>query len=193
MTQWCGPSKLVLTFEDEGFGKFSQKEIDNMVVKDWKGTVVGLNLPKKAVVISNHQAYPFESPCNQDADLGSDLCGLVVRLVVHIYLPLCCHLHSARLISLFTFTGTSKDVYIVLKQSLKWIPFVGWVCRVLASPGRRRDLAARRACNSSASSSSRARGSPTASGSRASSRGSAGRRRSRTCPSRSCSSPRAPS
>jgi hypothetical protein len=74
MTQWCGPSKLVLTFEDEGFGKFSQKEIDNMVVKDWKGTVVGLNLPKKAVVISNHQVYPFDSLHDQDTDSGLDLC-----------------------------------------------------------------------------------------------------------------------
>jgi 1-acyl-sn-glycerol-3-phosphate acyltransferase len=29
--------------------------------------------------------------------------------------------------SLFAFMGTSKDVFIVLKQSLKWVPIIGWV------------------------------------------------------------------
>jgi hypothetical protein len=55
ITQWCGPSKLVLTFEDEGQGRFSPKEIENMAVRDKRGNVVRLNLPQKAVVISNHQ------------------------------------------------------------------------------------------------------------------------------------------
>lgn len=26
------------------------------------------------------------------------------------------------------FMGTHKDVFIVLKKSLKWVPVVGWVC-----------------------------------------------------------------
>jgi hypothetical protein len=55
MSQWCGPSKLVLTFEDEGAGKFSQEEIDDMTVKDKKGNILYLNLPQRAVVIANHQ------------------------------------------------------------------------------------------------------------------------------------------
>jgi hypothetical protein len=55
MSQLCGPSKFIVTFEDEGQGRFTQKEIDNMVVRDKKGTILYLNLPQKSVVISNHQ------------------------------------------------------------------------------------------------------------------------------------------
>ena len=28
------------------------------------------------------------------------------------------------------FTGSYKDVFIVLKKSLKWLPILGWVSRV---------------------------------------------------------------
>lgn len=55
MSQLCGPSKFIVTFEDEGQGRFTQKEIDNMVIRDKKGTILYLNLPQKSVVISNHQ------------------------------------------------------------------------------------------------------------------------------------------
>jgi hypothetical protein len=69
ITQWCGPTQLVLTFEDEGPGKFSQREIDKMAVRDKKGNVISLNLPKRAVVISNHQVC---SHTQQNSALVSD-------------------------------------------------------------------------------------------------------------------------
>lgn len=31
------------------------------------------------------------------------------------------------LFSFFSFMGTSSDIYIVLKRSLKWVPIIGWV------------------------------------------------------------------
>jgi hypothetical protein len=56
---------------------------------------------------------------------------------------------------------THRDVFIVLKESLKWVPVLGWV-RKSASSGGDMLISGVRACNSSASYSSRARGSQTA-------------------------------
>lgn len=55
MCQWFAPTKLCITFEQEGTGRFSKANIDNMAVKDQHGRVVSLNLPTKFVLISNHQ------------------------------------------------------------------------------------------------------------------------------------------
>lgn len=55
MCQWFAPTKLRITFETQGPGKFSREEIDRVVQKDAEGEVVTLNLPSKFVLIANHQ------------------------------------------------------------------------------------------------------------------------------------------
>lgn len=54
MCQCFAPTKLVVTFEKDGLGKFSPEELENMVSRDNKGNVY-LNLPSKSVLIANHQ------------------------------------------------------------------------------------------------------------------------------------------
>ncbi|KAI0335978.1 hypothetical protein GY45DRAFT_1291537 [Cubamyces sp. BRFM 1775] len=90
--QWFAPTKLVLSFETEGQGKFTPEEIETLVQRDKNGRVTALNLPQKAVLIANHQIY---------ADWWYAW-------------------------TLTYFMGTHKDVFIVLKKSLKWVPVVGW-------------------------------------------------------------------
>ncbi|KAI0785985.1 acyltransferase-domain-containing protein [Abortiporus biennis] len=92
MSQWFAPTNLVVSFETEGPGRFTEEEIQQLVVKDAAGRVVSLNLPRKAVMIANHQVY---------ADWWYAWC-------------------------LTYFMGTHRDVFIVLKKSLKWVPIVGW-------------------------------------------------------------------
>ncbi|KAF8140072.1 acyltransferase-domain-containing protein [Boletus edulis] len=91
MNQWFAPTKLSITFETEGQGKFTEEEIQNVVERDGSGKVIALHLPSKSVIISNHQVY---------SDWWYVWC-------------------------LTYFAGTHKDVFIVLKKSLKWIPVVG--------------------------------------------------------------------
>ncbi|KAF7306685.1 putative acyltransferase CST26 [Mycena indigotica] len=57
MCQWFAPTKLRITFETKGKGKFSQEQIEEIAVKDEDGNIVALDLPKKFVLISNHQIY----------------------------------------------------------------------------------------------------------------------------------------
>ncbi|KAF9056368.1 acyltransferase-domain-containing protein [Panaeolus papilionaceus] len=57
MCQWFAPTKLVITFETEGMGRFTQEELDQYIVKDTAGNPVALDLPTKFVMIANHQIY----------------------------------------------------------------------------------------------------------------------------------------
>ncbi|RDB29090.1 putative acyltransferase CST26 [Hypsizygus marmoreus] len=57
MCQWFAPTTLRVTFETEGKGRFTQEEIERVVVRDEAGEVTSLNLPTKFVLISNHQIY----------------------------------------------------------------------------------------------------------------------------------------
>ncbi|KAF9243936.1 acyltransferase-domain-containing protein [Melanogaster broomeanus] len=91
MNQWFAPTRLSITFETEGQGKFTEEEIRKIVERDASGKVVALHLPSKSVVISNHQVY---------SDWWYAWC-------------------------LTYFAGTQKDVFIVLKKSLKWVPVFG--------------------------------------------------------------------
>lgn len=93
MNQCFAPTKLVVTFETEGMGKFTREELREMVIRD-RATddIIGLRLPNKAVIIGNHQVY-------------SD--WWYAWNLTH-------------------FMGMSKDIYIVLKRSLKWVPIIGW-------------------------------------------------------------------
>lgn len=58
MSQWFAPTKLVVSFEQEGQGRFTEEQIAQVVERDAKGRVVGLRLPQRAVLIANHQVGP---------------------------------------------------------------------------------------------------------------------------------------
>ncbi|KAL4267625.1 Phospholipid/glycerol acyltransferase domain-containing protein [Pleurotus pulmonarius] len=90
--QWFAPTTLRITFEEQGQGRLTESEIDQIVARDESGKVIGLKLPKKSVLIANHQMY---------ADWWYAWC-------------------------LAYFMDAQKDVFIVLKKSLKWLPIVGW-------------------------------------------------------------------
>lgn len=55
MCQLFAPTKLVVTFETEGMGRFTPEEIDLCLIKDNDGNPVALDLPTKFVLIANHQ------------------------------------------------------------------------------------------------------------------------------------------
>ena len=64
MSQWFAPTKLVVTFETQGMGRFTPEEIDLCLLKDSDGNPIALNLPTKFVLIANHQVWPYLScPC----------------------------------------------------------------------------------------------------------------------------------
>ncbi|EGO00364.1 hypothetical protein SERLA73DRAFT_180941 [Serpula lacrymans var. lacrymans S7.3] len=92
MNQWFAPTRLSVTFETQGQGRFTEEEVERIVKRDAAGKVVSLRLPAKSVIIANHQVY---------CDWWYVWC-------------------------LTYFAGTHKDVFIVLKRSLKWVPILGW-------------------------------------------------------------------
>jgi hypothetical protein len=55
MNQWFAPTRLSITFEREGQGRFSEEQIEQIVIRNTKGKVVALKLPTKSVLIANHQ------------------------------------------------------------------------------------------------------------------------------------------
>lgn len=55
MCQWFAPTKLIVSFERDGIGKFSDEDLERYVLKNTKGEVVGLDFPTKFVLIANHQ------------------------------------------------------------------------------------------------------------------------------------------
>ena len=61
-----------------------------------------------------------------------DICGLVVSLalsqLLFLFFSFRRTFHPRYAWCLTYFMGTHRDVYIVLKRSLKWVPIVGWVC-----------------------------------------------------------------
>ena len=61
MSQCFAPTKIVITFETEGQGKFTPEEITQIAVCDpASGEVVQLRLPTKSVIIANHQVRLFQ-------------------------------------------------------------------------------------------------------------------------------------
>ncbi|KAJ7900061.1 hypothetical protein B0H14DRAFT_2556302 [Mycena olivaceomarginata] len=58
MSQWFAPTKLVISFERQGKGSFTEEEIERIVVKNENGQVEWLDLPTKFILIANHQVYP---------------------------------------------------------------------------------------------------------------------------------------
>lgn len=63
MNQWFAPTRLSITFETDGDGKFTEEEIQSVVERGASGKVVALRLPSKCVVVSNHQV---RFPCVSD-------------------------------------------------------------------------------------------------------------------------------
>jgi Acyltransferase len=113
MSQWFAPTRLIVTFEKSGQGRFSQEDIERIVVRDKTGSVVGLDLPEKSVLIANHQVRVLLSNLEY-----STSCANLLQIYADWWYAWC----------LTYFMGTHKDVFIVLKESLKWVPVIGWVC-----------------------------------------------------------------
>lgn len=111
MNQWFAPTRISITFEQEGQGKFTEKEIGHIVERDASGRVVALHLPSKAVLIANHQVWSCGLTCGN---------ALIRFQVYSDWWYVWC---------LTYFMGTHKDVFIVLKNSLKWVPLIGPVRR----------------------------------------------------------------
>lgn len=55
VSQLFAPTTLLVTFQREGLGGFTEEEIDRVAERDASGRVVSLHLPEKAVLIANHQ------------------------------------------------------------------------------------------------------------------------------------------
>jgi hypothetical protein len=62
MCQWFAPTKVIVTFERDGIGKFSDEDLERHVLKNTKGEVVGLDFPTKFVLIANHQVSNCRMP-----------------------------------------------------------------------------------------------------------------------------------
>jgi hypothetical protein len=71
MCQWFAPTKLRITFETQGLGRFTPEEINRYVIRDAGGKVIALDLPTKFVLIANHQV---------NMGLPLDLSVLILRL-----------------------------------------------------------------------------------------------------------------
>ena len=137
MCSWFAPTNLVITFETKGLGKFTPEELRDLVEKDSKGNV-SLNLPAKSVLIANHQVKSVFAHLVRSSDARMttetiDICGLVVSLRPRFPLSPCFAVFKRQLSPRYAwcltyFMNTHRDVYIVLKKSLKWVPVVGWVC-----------------------------------------------------------------
>jgi len=110
MSQWFAPTKLVVTFERTGKGRFSEDEIRNIVSRDKEGNVVALRLPDKSVLISNHQVRTFFLPSIHAHQVSNQVYTDWWYLWCLTYVM-----------------NTHRDVFIILKKSLKWLPIVGWV------------------------------------------------------------------
>ncbi|KAJ2928814.1 hypothetical protein H1R20_g8326, partial [Candolleomyces eurysporus] len=96
MCQWFAQTQLVVTFEREGVGKFTDEDIEKYTIRDENGRITGLDFPTKLVLIANHQIY---------ADWWYAWCFT--------------YFLSPR-------AGIHRYMYITLKKSLRWVPVVGW-------------------------------------------------------------------
>ncbi|THH10539.1 hypothetical protein EW145_g1245 [Phellinidium pouzarii] len=106
--QLFAPTTLRVTFETDGIGAFSLEEIENVVERDASGNIVRLCLPKKLVIIANHQHfYRRNRPGKMYADWWYVWC-------------------------LTYFMDMHRDVLIVLKKSLKWVPVLGWGMQIFS-------------------------------------------------------------
>ena len=133
MSSWFAPTNLVITFEIKGQGRFAQEELEKLVERDSKG-IVYLNLPTKSVLVTNHQVSPPPPLCSVFRHTDEDENCRCMRIggesspfldAFSVFRPMNFHRYAW---CLTYFMNTHRDVYIVLKKSLKWVPVVGWVC-----------------------------------------------------------------
>lgn len=120
MCQFFAPTTLKITFETEGTGAFTEDEAEQLVRRNVSGEVVELVLPKKMVIIANHQV---RNPLS-----ASELMLIPFLYAMKIYLD------WWYVWNLTYFMNMHQDVLIVLKRSLKWVPILGWV-RIYPSSG----------------------------------------------------------
>jgi hypothetical protein len=59
MIQWFAPTRLSITFEMEGKGRFSKEQLKQIIVRNTEGKVVALKLPTKSILRANHQVGAF--------------------------------------------------------------------------------------------------------------------------------------
>lgn len=85
MCQWFAPTKLRITFETRGPGKFSQEEMRRVVVKNIQDQIVSLNLPTKFVLIANHQVSAYHKCLLESYWITQGLRRLVVCLVPSLF------------------------------------------------------------------------------------------------------------
>lgn len=121
----------MITFETNGRGRFTPEELEKLVGEDSEGNV-RLNLPTKSVLIANHQVKVCSLIQSSDILMRTEnvgVCGLVVSLAVSrtSFASFRLRFYPRYAWCLTYFMRTHGDVYIVLKKSLKWVPFVGWV------------------------------------------------------------------
>ena len=115
MCQWFAPTKLVITFETKGEGRFTPEEIQSYSIKNNHGDIVALNFPSKFVLIANHQVCRWGFPNNENQ-------CYVEQIYADWWYAWCLtYFLSPRKIH--------QHVYITLKKSLQWVPVVGWVRR----------------------------------------------------------------
>lgn len=117
MCQWFAPTSLVVSFEKEGRGCVLEQDIERIVERDKAGQVVALHLPQKAVLVSNHQVCTWRT---STVPVVPGRLTHVVQTYGDWWYDWC----------LTYYMGTHKDVFIVLKKSLKWIPLLGWVSSI---------------------------------------------------------------
>ena len=118
LSQVFAPTELRVTFESAGPGAFTAEQVAEMVVKDASGVVTELRLPNRMVIIANHQVR--SSGLRRGCD---DSYRLQQNSVDWLYIW-----------SLTYFMNMHRDVLIVLKKSLKWVPIAGRVRALLSSP-----------------------------------------------------------
>lgn len=86
MCQLFAPTKFHITFEREGKGRFTEEEIERILVRDKSGAVVSLNMPHKHILIANHQVRVLLTLRSSSLShlLHADLRRLVVCLVTNV-------------------------------------------------------------------------------------------------------------
>src|ERR1700761_394783 len=106
MCQSFAPTQFNISMEGDYFTK------EGVIQRDDRGMVTKISLPSKLVIMSNHQVGRRPQQLNIPPS---------THLNIQVYL-------DWWYLGCFTYwTGHSKDIIIVLKRSLKWVPILGWV------------------------------------------------------------------
>lgn len=83
--QYFAPTTLMVTFERENSGRFTDEEINTLIVKDAHGDIRGLLLSEKSVLIANHQVRCPYSVYKICLNKHIDLCRLAISMVFRLF------------------------------------------------------------------------------------------------------------